>query len=67
METAIACRIRSVLYFVCGVAIAKEHWHLGGLQRSGDVGSAVLARVLRWCLYGLVSSDGIANCLPTQS
>lgn len=67
MEAAIARRIRSVLCFVCGMAIAKEHWHFGGLQRSGNVGSSVLARILRRCLHGLVSPDGIANRLPAKS
>ena len=67
MEVAIARRVRSVLCFICGVAIAKEHWDVGGLQRSGHVGSAILARGLRWCLYGLVSSNGIANFLPAKS
>ena len=67
MEAAIACRVRSVLYFICGVAIAKEHWDFGGLQRSGHVGSPILAWVLRRCLYGLVPSDGLANFLPAKS
>lgn len=67
METTIARRVHSVLRFVCGVAIAKEHWNFGGLQCSGNVGSPILARILRRCLHGLVPTNGIANRLPAKS